>query len=222
MSINISKYIVKQIKHINSSFIETSFQIDSNQVSDKNGLIVWEGFKNIAFTLKNIPYITLYKECIKERAFNLQMIDGALIQFMYKCHKDEILEHRLAFYPNPEADRYQDDPENYENIHFGNELFAEVYDRNAIVFPIRFDFCSDPKIYKEHDHTYSHLTLGNYKNCRIPVAKPISPNRFILFILRNFYFDRFKQFYTNNDFDCDLALTSLLSESEKNHLHFNF
>ena len=35
---DVSKYITKQIRHITTSFIETSFQIDFNYVSDKNGM----------------------------------------------------------------------------------------------------------------------------------------------------------------------------------------
>lgn len=33
----------------------------------------------------------------------------------------------------------------------------------------------------------SHLTLGQYQNCRIPVTAPMMPFRFIDFVLRNFY-----------------------------------
>jgi hypothetical protein len=29
--------------------------------------------------------------------------------------------------------------------------------------------------------------LGQYTNCRIPVSSPITPSRFMHFILRNFY-----------------------------------
>ena len=218
----VSKYIAKQIKSITSSFIETSFQIEFNYVSDKNGVIRWEGFKNISFTLKNLSYDELYSECLKERAFNLKLIDGALIQFKYECNKNEIIRHRLTFYPNPNIERFQDDPEGFEDTHFGNRLFSEIYDRKVIVFPIRFDFDMDKSKYIEHDHSFSHLTLGNYKNCRIPVAKPFTPNKFILFILRSFYFDRFKEYYTNDSFKCSLNMDSLLTEEETKHLHLSY
>jgi hypothetical protein len=36
-------------------------------------------------------------------------------------------------------------------------------------------------------HPKAHLTLGQYPNCRIPVNAPMSPARFIKFLLRNFY-----------------------------------
>ena len=218
---DVSKYITKQIRHITTSFIETSFQIDFNYVSDKNGMIAWEGFKNISFALRNLSYDELYEECLKENAFNLKLIDGALIQFMYECSNKEIIRHRLTFYPNPNIERFQDNPEGFEDTHFGNKLFSDIYNRKVIVFPIRFDFDNDKSKYKEHDHSFSHLTLGNYKNCRIPVSKPVTPYKFILFILRGFYFDRFKEYYTNDSFMCNLALDSLLTKEETKHIHLS-
>jgi hypothetical protein len=54
-------------------------------------------------------------------------------------------------------------------------------------FPIRFDYDMREGIYQELEHPKSHLTLGQYENCRIPVSSPLTPFYFIQFILRNFY-----------------------------------
>lgn len=215
----IYKELVKQIEAITSSLIENSFQIAYNWVSIKNGVIRWENFKDISFSLKKIPYVDLYKECCVENAFHLMLNDGALLQFMYECDKNAILRHRLAFYPNPNGMRFQDEPENFESIHYGNELFAEVYEKRAIVFPVRFDFDVNEKKYLELDHSFCHLTLGNYQDCRIPVSKPITPNKFMLFILRSFYFNKFKKHYDNSAFQCTLDFNSLLTENEKRNIH---
>jgi hypothetical protein len=51
---------------------------------------------------------------------------------------------------------------------------------------IRADYNKDDVISKVH-HPYSHITLGEYKNCRIPVNKPISPLSFVNFVLEHFY-----------------------------------
>lgn len=32
------------------------------------------------------------------------------------------------------------------------------------------------------------MTLGQYKNCRIPLDSPLTPTRFMQFVARNFYF----------------------------------
>lgn len=202
--------------------METSFQVDYNFVSTRGDKIVWEGYKDISSALRNRPYEEIYSECLKEGAYNFKLIDGALVQMMYVCSGKEISKHRLAFYPNPDVEKFQDDPEAFEENHFGNELFSEIYEKKAVIVPVRFDYDIDKKKYKEHNHTHSHLTLGNYKNCRIPVSKAVTPNRFILFILRNFYFDKFTEHFTNDDFPCNIKLESLLSPDEEKQLHFNY
>ncbi|MBP2833810.1 DUF2290 domain-containing protein [Aquimarina sp. U1-2] len=217
----IGSKIGNQLRNINKSLIETSFQIDYNFVSNKSGEIVWSGYKDISSALKNLSYEEIYRECIKERAFNFKLIDGALLQFMYSCKRDSILKHRLAFYPNPDVERFQDNPSDFEEVHFGKELFAEIYEKKALIFPVRFDFDIDEKKYVEHDHCYSHLTLGNYKNCRIPVSKPITPFKFVRFILKSFYFNRYKEFYNEKDFVCDIRLESLLSENEAKQIYLS-
>ncbi|MOA36537.1 hypothetical protein D3C78_1580660 [compost metagenome] len=65
--------------------------------------------------------------------------------------------------------------------------------RNIVVFPIRFDFDSTEGTYREIEHPKSHLTLGQYKNCRIPVNAPVTPYAFLAFLLRNFYHTAFKK-----------------------------
>ena len=52
---------------------------------------------------------------------------------------------------------------------------------------MRFDYDARDDQYRELAHPKSHLTLGQYRNCRIPVTAPLTPFRFIDFILRNLY-----------------------------------
>ena len=66
-------------------------------------------------------------------------------------------------------------------------MYADIISRNIIPCPIRFDFETRENVYSEIDHPKSHLSLGQYQNCRIPVSAPITPLHFIQFILRNFY-----------------------------------
>ncbi len=37
-------------------------------------------------------------------------------------------------------------------------------------------------------HPFSHITLGEYKNCRIPADRPVSPMQFVRFIMEHFYY----------------------------------
>ena len=205
MAKGISSKIRKQIRHIGQSLFRNKFLEDSNVTSLYKDTIVWDGFDGISNFLKNSSYIDIYDYCVRERAFNFKLIDGGLIQLMYRCKGNNILMHRLAFYPNPHT-RYIDNPEEFKEVPFGKTS-------------IRFDFDSDKKKYVEHYHCHSHLTLGDYKDCRIPVSKPVSPFQFISFILKNFYLEKFKEYFGHKSFNCDLRFDNLLTNEEKSFIH---
>jgi hypothetical protein len=106
---------------------------------------------------------------------------------MYRFHKNKIKNHRLAFFPSPYLEEYQNDPEIYET----DERYAEILSKSIVPFPLRFDFDSD---LKKSDHPKTHLSLGQYKNCRIPVSAPLTPYNFISFLLRNFYNTAYRKY----------------------------
>ena len=101
---------------------------------------------------------------------------------MYTFADEALQRHRLAFFPAPHLEEFQNNPAIYQD----DEMYADVVARNIVPFPIRFDY----DVQEAHhglDHPKSHLTLGQYQNCRIPVTAPMMPFRFIDFVLRNFY-----------------------------------
>jgi hypothetical protein len=142
-----------------------------------------EGAPDMSATLKSIPYDQAFVELEKAGAFNVKMIDGALVQFAYTFQRNKISAHRLAFFPAPNLEAYEDARSLYDD----DEIFADIVGRYLVRFPIRFDFSSSDGDHVEVDHPRSHLTLGQYKNCRIPVNGPLTPVRFTKFIIRNFY-----------------------------------
>ncbi len=139
--------------------------------------------EKITCALKNLPYREVYAELERAGTYNLRMLDGALIQMMYRFRNDQIETHRLAFLPSPFLEEFQNSPE----VYLDDVVYAEVIMKNIVPFPLRFDFDSRGEVAVDVDHPKSHLTLGQYQNCRIPVSAPLAPYRFISFILRNFY-----------------------------------
>ncbi|MCS6938526.1 MAG: DUF2290 domain-containing protein, partial [Roseiflexus sp.] len=89
--------------------------------------------------------------------------------------------HRLVYFPSPYLRQFQSNPEAY----FNDELYLEVVSRHIISFPIRFDY--DVAAAQDIEHPACHLTLGDFKGCRIPVSCPLTPCWFADFVLRNFY-----------------------------------
>ena len=109
---------------------------------------------------------------------------------MYRFRDDRIEAHRLAFFPSPFLEEFQNNPD----IYLEDEIYAEVIMKNIVPFPLRFDFDCRGEVVVEVDHPESHLTLGQYRNCRIPVSAPVTPYHFIGFILRNFYNTAYRKY----------------------------
>jgi len=145
--------------------------------------VSFPGKEHMSLALRNTPYRELYNSLLAESAFNMRMVDGALLQLSYRFRGERLISHRLAFFPSPDLTEFQNSPEVYEL----EELYAEIILKNIVPFPIRFDFDSNQTVYDDVHHPYSHLTLGQYANCRIPVSGPLTPSSFLDFILRSFY-----------------------------------
>lgn len=146
---------------------------------------------DLSVVLKNIKYEEVYAELQKTQAYNIKMLDGALIQLMYRYRDGDIEAHRLAFFPSPSLEEFQNNPD----IYMEDLVYADVSERNVVTFPVRFDYDSKEHISIPIKHPKSHLTLGQYKNCRIPVSSAVTPFEFLTFILRNFYNTAYKEFY---------------------------
>lgn len=145
---------------------------------------------SISFALKNVAYHDTYFELNRTGTYNLRMLDGALIQMMYRFRDNLIEAHRLAFFPSPALEEFQNNPE----IYLTDEIYADVTMKNIVPFPLRFDFDCRAEVFVDQHHPKSHLTLGQYKNCRVPVSAPITPYFFIGFVLRNFYNTAFRKY----------------------------
>lgn len=140
----------------------------------------------LAITLKNIAYAEAYKVLAEERAYSMRLIDGGLVQILYTFRNRELVKHRLAFFPSPDLLEYQNNAEIYDT----DELYADITALNVVTTPMRFDFDRDNFV--EVDHPMCHLTIGQYRNCRIPVSAPLTPHAFVSFVLRSFYNTPFK------------------------------
>lgn len=136
-----------------------------------------------ASLLRDEPYQDVYLTQLAGRSYNFLMLDGAMIQMTYNFKARKLVGSRLAFLPSPDLSEYQNDPDSY--IH--DDMFAEVVNRRVVTVPLRFDFDTDAKVVKEIHHPASHLTLGQYANCRIAATAAITPGAFVEFILRSFY-----------------------------------
>lgn len=138
---------------------------------------------HVSTALKNVKYSDVYRLFVRERVYNVKMLDGALIQMTYEFTGDRLQRHRLAFLPAPHLHEFQNSPD----VYLHDELHGDVIARSVVPFPLRCDYDGRDERHVEVAHPKSHLTLGQYEHCRIPVSAPVTPHWFIDFVLRNFY-----------------------------------
>lgn len=206
----------KEIENLTGDLISTGLCIDQNfPVLYRQGDIAEVTFgkaTDLSITLRNIPYVDAYATVVSNRSYNIKMIDGGIIQLLYRFDKNVLTRHRLAFFPSPDLLEYQNNSEVYED----DDLYGDVIERNVVTVPVRFDF--DPSAGVDYDHPISHMTLGQYKNCRIPVSGGITPFFFINFILRAFYNTPFRRFCSDLK-EGVKTFEPTITERERRHMH---
>lgn len=146
--------------------------------------VTFDNAEVVGLALRGMPYEHVYSRFRRSRVYNVRMLDGALVQMMYAFDGDAVRSHRLAFVPSIRLERFQRAPEVYmEDEQFGHEVGRLL----AVAFPVRFDYHAAAERHQTVVHPKSHLTLGEFPECRIPVSAAVSPRWFMDFVLRNFY-----------------------------------
>jgi len=219
------KEIIKEIDSITSLLVEKGFCVTVNPPNSKKDsagitVVSWSGAKGLNFLLKEgNSYYDVYEYCVKNSQYSILLFDYAILQLFYRIQNGEITNHRLAYFPIPDAVKYQDEEEYYEWLNFADELFTENMNSHTVTIPLRFDYDKEAQ---NKDHPASHLTLGNYKNCRIPVNKPITPYAFVFFILRNFYYTKFMEEFKGKEPNSKLSFPETITKIEEELPHFRF
>jgi hypothetical protein len=74
-----------------------------------------------------------------------------------------------------------------KNDYWEGKSFLEVVGHQVLPVPIRVDYDNRPNVAESVRHPAAHLTLGQYKHCRIPISSPMLPIAFAKFIGSHFY-----------------------------------
>lgn len=211
--------IVEQINGIIAYLVEAGLS-DSQSYAflrtmrDNVEEVTFQNAEYISEALRERAYDEVYRYLVQKRAYTVKLLDGALIQIMYTFSGDTLERHRLAFFSAPHLEEFQNNPD----IYLEDEIYADVLAKNIVPFPIRFDYDCRKEIYEELEHPQSHLTLGQYRNCRIPVTAPVTPFWFIHFILRNFYHTAFTK-YAEGLPPCGDSFAESILPAERNVVH---
>lgn len=186
--LSLARRIAREVQDLTGYLIEEGFSQDQNYPvvaqRGKDAFVVsFSNTVSFAPMLRDRPYPEMYREVLDLRAFNILMVDGAMLQLTYSFDSGVLQQSRLGFLPSPSLLDYQNNPELYEE----DVLYADVIDRKAVSVPFRFDYDPRPGVASSLLHPVSHLTLGQYTNCRIATTAPVTPYYFVEFVLRSFY-----------------------------------
>ncbi len=180
--------VLQEINGATAALVESGLADDQNpayesQAGTGDYLVRYSPHGGLGSAPRNTPYIDTYRELRRARSFNVLMLDGAMLQMEYEFRERRLVRHRLAFLPSPDLLEYQNNPE----IYIQERMYADVVEKGVVTVPCRFDYDSRDGIAVEMDHPASHLTLGQYTACRIPVSAGVTPHTFVDFVLRSFY-----------------------------------
>jgi hypothetical protein len=211
--------VESQINGIVGFLVESGLASDQNYAFRRDGSegrieVTFPQAHHVYFALRDRDYSETYEHLVSERSYNALLPDGALLQMMYIFVQGELESHRLAFFPAPHLEDFQANPESYME----GEVYADVVGRKIVPFPIRFDFDSREGVHAELTHPKSHLTLGQYEDCRIPLSAGMTPFWFVDFILRNFYNTAFRSFSDRLPRFAEVFVDSILA-SERGIVH---
>ncbi len=158
-----------------------------NELSEKNS-----GHKKIIeYCSKNekskylydstISATDLYSYLYQDNQFNIEFADGSILLFECIIEGKNIIKQRMVFikiFDNLAT--IKDTEDSWEYYQSNDE------EKNQLSFPIllRIDYNANEQ---KKDHPVSHLTISNIENCRIPITANWGIDRFIEFVLQEFF-----------------------------------
>lgn len=199
--------VYKEIRMITTEMLRCGMAEEYNFPIIRRQEVVWEKYSDISVYLKNLSYEKIYNEINKEKNYNFKMPDGGMLQLMYRFDKGGVLQaHRLAFYPSASYELYQNSVQLYDE----DDVYGDILNKSVLPVIIRADYNRE-EVKGDIHHPFAHITLGDYKNCRVPVNKPISPIQFVNFIMEHFYY------VPSSKLEYDFGLKMLVNFEE--HIH---
>lgn len=209
----------KQLEEVFSRLIVTNLSVKQFYPKEQGmvgGGLSLGSLPLASISLRDISYEEIYKDIEGNDSYHIKLPDGGLLIFQYTFDGvGALTKHRLCYFPSFELPTVDEAPHLYEN----DELYGDVVVKKLVRFPIRFDY--DPGSHKDVEHPKSHLTLGQYEDCRIPVSVAVSPNSFVMFVLRNFYCRSYRR--NKNALERKphhIPVTPSLTDAERRITHF--
>jgi hypothetical protein len=146
--------------------------------------ITWASPRQTLGMMSAYGFATVDEYCsfIGAQMYSAVLYDGALLQISYDFDGQDLIGHRLCYYPCP----FDVDGELLRTEPLGDtiDMYRESTETGTnLRSPCRFDY-DEKNLASDHPAVHMHVISGH---CRWPVSSPLSIGHFIGFVFRHFY-----------------------------------
>lgn len=180
--------------------------------------------------------VTVYKEIIEKHDYDILLFDDAFFQFDYLINAEKELRIRYIYFPCP-----YDFPTYHEYLvaqgldyRIVGETSREEYEQELSEAGfksgqgyLRYEFSIEE--YKSGEHPASHIHVGPNTEIRLPSSKIITPMAFVMFALKQVYFNKWVAWIKKKDFkdtyiackkSCPEVSPAFFSREDQHELYF--
>lgn len=203
------------VNQLVTALFQESLAIDGNNAvllsAAGESLVTWSNDTELS-GLFGISTWDEYLQTIRKRWYSVVLWDGAFLQCSYTFRGNDLVKHRLCYFPCPiqfselEASRLT-----IEEM-MGLLEDKEIRERLRLEGPLRFDYSQDAA---SDSHPPVHLTISRM-TCRVPVSYPLSVGHFARFIFSHFYPEQFERSVQLKSWKCtawDRCLPDVASDA---------
>lgn len=179
-----------------------------------------------------IEFSQVFKKILENNDFNFLLKDQSIIQIDKKNDTLRYTFYGMPFIFLPYEDYLIDQGLSFAEVgySFQEEYNQKLYESDLKKYPIyiRYDYCE--KEYKEFCHSVSHLHIGLFNDLRISSCRELTPMAFLMLILKNFYYDVWKEIVEkpelSKEFEivkttCPELKLNLFNEKDKKEVYLN-
>lgn len=160
------------------------------------------------YRISNYDLLNHYKEIVENNDYSFILCDNSLLLFE-KSDEENTLRYSFIEFPIL-FDSYEEFLSE-KGLNFEEVGYSYVQEYNQLVseadlkkYPQYFRYDYSEREYHELCHSVSHLHVGLSGSTRISISKKLSPLAFILIIIKNVYYSKWKDVVESGDLDSAL------------------
>jgi hypothetical protein len=212
--------VATQLRNLLSLLIQSDISLVINPVIEQRVAsatrVTWSSPVGTSGIITAAEFATIeeYSNYVDSQTYSTVLYDGSLLQISYDFQRDDLVGHRLCYYPCP----FDMDQELLRTEPIGELI--DLYRDNVgttinLRSPCRFDY---DRTYSGGAHPRVHMHVIR-PHCRWPVSRPLSIGHFIGFVFRHFYPNIWAVHPFLRKWPCDNPGLRTITLEEEKHLH---